>query len=563
MRTTKLFATILVAGLIASACQQDPDYVLPAIKVESEELNFAAETEQTLAFTATRDWRVQDAPEWVTVVPDKGSGSQETQRVRVSVAPNTGYNRSGEFVLTIGLDKARVAVSQPGAKGEIPVGSGTKEDPYTVTGVLRYIATLGADVESPQDVYVKGKIATVTEAFSAQYGNGTFEMLSDSGEKFTFYRGLFLGNKKWTANDTQIKVDDEVVICGKVINFKGNTPETQQNKAYIYSLNGETQGSGGGGGNTGTPSGTGTQADPYNAAAANAYIQTLADNAKSDKDIYIKGKISKIAVSKNVEQYFTAEYGNASFYISDDGQTGGNDFYCYQVLYLGNVKWQEGNTQIKVGDEVIICGKVTKYVSSYGTTPETARNEAYIYSLNGTTEAGSGGQGSGGGGGQQQSGSIFSQAFKTDGQGSFTIEDKVSFPEGVTYVWSYDNRYGMKASAYANNANFASESWLVSPAIDLSSAKNPILTFRHALNYFTSIEKAKEEATVWAKPEGGEWAKLSGVIYPESLSWTFIDSGEIDLAAYVGKKIQIGFKYVSTADKAGTWEIDSFEIKEK
>ena len=118
MRTTKLFATILVAGLIASACQQDPDYVLPAIKVESEELNFAAETEQSLAFTATRDWRVQDAPEWVTVVPDKGSGSQETQRVRVSVAPNTGYNRSGEFVLTIGLDKARVAVSQPGAKGD-------------------------------------------------------------------------------------------------------------------------------------------------------------------------------------------------------------------------------------------------------------------------------------------------------------------------------------------------------------------------------------------------------------------------------------------------------------
>ena len=118
MRTTKLFAAILVAGLIASACQQDPDYVLPAIKVESEELSFAAETEQTLAFTATRDWRVLDAPEWVTVTPDKGDGSTETQRVRVSVTPNAGYNRSGEFILTIGLDKARVAVSQPGAKGD-------------------------------------------------------------------------------------------------------------------------------------------------------------------------------------------------------------------------------------------------------------------------------------------------------------------------------------------------------------------------------------------------------------------------------------------------------------
>ena len=410
MRTTKLFATILVAGLIASACQQDPDYVLPAIKVESEELNFAAETEQTLAFTATRDWRVQDAPEWVTVVPDKGSGSQETQRVRVSVAPNTGYNRSGEFVLTIGLDKARVVVSQPGAKGEIPVGSGTKEDPYTVTGVLRYIATLGADVESPQDVYVKGKIATVTEAFSAQYGNGTFEMLSDSGEKFTFYRGLFLGNKKWTANDTQIKVDDEVVICGKVINFKGNTPETQQNKAYIYSLNGETQGSGGGGGNTGTPSGTGTQADPYNVAGAIAAVANLTwtdkDNYQTTEDVYVKGKISRIATQKNSstgateEQYFSAQFGNASFYISEDGSTTG-EFYVYRVMYLGNDKWKEGDTQIKVGDEVIICGKLMNY---QGKTPETVANKAYIYSLNGVTDSGNS-SGSGDSGSGDQSGS--------------------------------------------------------------------------------------------------------------------------------------------------------------
>lgn len=427
MRTTKLFATILVAGLIASACQQDPDYVLPAIKVESEELNFAAETEQALAFTATRDWRVQDAPEWVTVVPDKGSGSQETQRVRVSVAPNTGYNRSGEFVLTIGLDKARVTVSQPGAKGEVPVGTGTKEDPYTVAAAIASVANL-----------------------------------------------------TWTSND----------------------------------------------------------------------------DYQSTDDVYVKGKISRIA--DNGTYTGGGTYGNASFYIKDEGSD--TEFYVFRALYLGNKKFESGQTDIKVGDEVVICGKLMNY---HGNTPETVAGKAYLYSLNGTTEAGSGGQGSGGGGSQQQSGSIFSQAFKDDGQGSFTIEDKVSFPEGVTYVWSYDNRYGMKASAYANNANFASESWLVSPAIDLSSAKNPILTFRHALNYFTSIEKAKEEATVWAKPEGGEWAKLSGVIYPESLSWTFIDSGEIDLVAYVGKKIQIGFKYVSTADKAGTWEIDSFEIKEK
>ena len=406
MKTTKLIATVMVAGLLFAACKQDPDYVLPNISVDTPELVFTSPSAAALPLklTATREWTVRSKPDWITVAPaDKGPASADPQALEVHAAANASYNQEGEIIFSIGLSKVAVKVTQPGEKGEIPVGSGTKEDPYTVTGVLRYIATLGADVESPQDVYVTGVIATVTEAFSAQYGNATFtikEAGTDGSTFFTFYRGYYLGNNKWKEGDTQIKENDEVILCGKVINFKGNTPETQQNKAYVYSLNGETQGSGG---NASTPSGTGTQADPYNAAGANAFIQTLADNAKSDNDVYIKGKISRIAVSKNVEQYFTKDYGNASFYISDDGNTGGTEFYCYQVLYLGNVKWKEGDTQIKVGDEVIICGKVTKYVSSYGTTPETARNEAYILSLNGTT-AGSGGSGGNEGGGNEGGG---------------------------------------------------------------------------------------------------------------------------------------------------------------
>ena len=562
MRTTKLLATLLVAALAVVACKQDEDYVLPSITLSTPTLDFSTGTDQTIDLLATRDWQILGKPEWVQQIePDHGPGTNSLQRIRLIVNPNEGYNREDQIVFTIGLSKATLAISQPGAKGEVPVGTGTKDDPYTVKGVLRYIETLGADVESPQDVYIKGKISEITEAYSAQYGNASFKIKDDGGEVFTVYRALYLGNKKWTANDTQIKVDDEVVICGRVITFKGNTPETQQNKAYLYSLNGVTEGnggSGGGTGTTGTPSGTGTLADPYNVAAARAAVANLTwtsnDDYQTTDDVYVKGKISKIA--DNGTYTGGGTYGNASFYIKDEGSD--SEFYVFRALYLGNKKFESGQTDIKVGDEVVICGKLMNYK---GNTPETAAGKAYLYSLNGFTD---GGSSSGSGGQGSTSGtSIFSQAFKADGQGSFTIENKSELPEGVTYVWSYDDRYGMKASAYANNANFASESWLVSPAIDLTAAKQPVLTFRHALNYFTSIDKAKEEATVWAKPEGGEWAKLSGVTYPESLSWTFVDSGEIDLSTYVGKKIQIGFKYVSTAEKSGTWEIDAFAVKEK
>lgn len=274
-----------------------------------------------------------------------------------------------------------------GATGEAK-GSGTLEDPYNPAGVIAYINTLGADVESANNVYIKGKVASITEQYGTQYGNATFNIVEEGAEgtPFTVFRALYLGNKKYTSGDV-LKEGDEVVVCGKVVNYKGNTPETAQGKAFLYSLNGKSEG---GGGDTPTPTGEekgdGTLNNPFNAVAANNFASKLAADAKSDKDVYIKGKISKIA--NNGE--FGTQYGNASFYISDDGTTI-NEFYVFRTLYLGNKKYDNtSDPNIKVGDEVIICGKVTNYK---GNTPETSANESYIYSLNGKTEGGGGGGG--------------------------------------------------------------------------------------------------------------------------------------------------------------------------
>ena len=198
------------------------------------------------------------------------------------------------------------------------------------------------------------------------------------------FRTLYLGNVKYTEGELP-KKGDEVIICGKVVNYKGNTPETVANKSYIYSLNGKTESGGGDtpGTEPGKPSGNGTLESPYNATAANAFASSLAADAKSDKDIYIKGKIIDIE-EKN---QFNTQYGNCTFYISDDGTDASEKFYVFRTLYLGNVKYTDGVLP-KKGDEVIICGKVTNYK---GNTPETVANESYIYSLNGKTEADNGG----------------------------------------------------------------------------------------------------------------------------------------------------------------------------
>lgn len=257
-------------------------------------------------------------------------------------------------------------------------GSGTQADPWNPVAAANYCNTLPSGGESDKDYYIKGKISKIANngEFNAQYGNASFYISEDgtSSGEFYVFRTLYLGNKKWANGDTQIKVGDEVIICGKLTNYMGNTPETVASKSFIYSLNGKTEG----GGDTPTPTpgeakGSGTAADPWNAVAANQFVSKLAADSPTNEEYYIKGKIASIKES------FTSNYGNASFYISDDGKDE-NTFYVFRTLYLGNKKWTDGDTQIKVGDEVVICGKLVNY---RGNTPETQQNESYIFSLSG------------------------------------------------------------------------------------------------------------------------------------------------------------------------------------
>ena len=128
----------------------------------------------------------------------------------------------------------------------LPQGDGTLENPYNVAGVLAYISTLQADVESDKAVYVKGKVATnqTDEATITQHGNMSFTMIDEGNKSKTFlaWQVMGPGKKKFTST-SQIKTGDEVIVCGKVINYKGNTPETvNKGQAYVYSINGNSEG---------------------------------------------------------------------------------------------------------------------------------------------------------------------------------------------------------------------------------------------------------------------------------------------------------------------------------
>lgn len=119
-----------------------------------------------------------------------------------------------------------------------PAGNGTADDPFNVAKAIEKAKSIG-ETATTEEYYIKGKVATVKEQYSAFYGNGTFELVDEGFTAvFTAYRILYINNQKWVECDQSVNVGDELVVVGKIVNYKGFFPETAS--GYLYSLNGKT-----------------------------------------------------------------------------------------------------------------------------------------------------------------------------------------------------------------------------------------------------------------------------------------------------------------------------------
>lgn len=154
---------------------------------------------------------------------------------------------------------------------------------------------------------------------------------------------------------------------------------------------------------------------------------------------------------------------------------------------------------------------------------------------------------------------IFSETF-AESLGGFTINN-VSIDPGMgsTEVWAYNSYKYAQATSYINSVNYAAESWLISPAIDLTQVSAATLTFDYLARYFNTLS---ENVTVWVTDATNEsWEQLD-VELQECNDWNFVKSGDIDLSTYKGKSVKIGFKY-DCDEKAGTFRLKNFLIEER
>jgi len=282
--------------------------------------------------------------------------------------PNDGDFRKATITFKTTDGKKEYTAQATISQEAKPDAAGSEAKPFTVAEAIAKCKEIGSTA-SDQLYYATGIISSIKEV-STSYGNATFN-ISDNGEDvnaLTCFRANSLGGAKFAAED-EISVGDEVLICGKLMNYKNESPQFAQG-CYIVTLK------------KGNAAGSLTK--PFTPAEANAFCMALGEGNTTDDEYYVKGKI----VSISEKNQFGTQYGNGTFYISADGTDATEQFYVYRTLYLGNKKYSDESWLLpKAGDEVVICGKLTLYKDKNGNlVPETAQNSSYIYSLNGKTE---------------------------------------------------------------------------------------------------------------------------------------------------------------------------------
>ena len=248
---------------------------------------------------------------------------------------------------------------------------GTKEEPITVAKAIELINSYADGGSSPTAAIVKGKISKI-DSYNANYKSITYWISDDGGttNQVQVYSGKGLNGADFAAQ-TDLKVGQTVIVKGtlkKYVNKAGKvTPEIDQSSEILSITDGE--GGGSGSGDTGEAKGTGTEADPFNVAAAIAKCQEVGETASSEI-FYVKGIVNA--------DYTVDSYKNATFDLVD-AEGASQKFKAFRVKGVDGKALKEGY-KIPKGATVIVSGKLVNYG---GNTPETAQNSGTLISVNG------------------------------------------------------------------------------------------------------------------------------------------------------------------------------------
>lgn len=485
-------------------------------------------------------------------------------------------------------------------EGDLPglVGNGTKENPYDVASAKQK--------QDGSEAWVQGYIVGTIENYQDPSGSATF------AAPFTANNNILLAASADETNvnncmpiqlsgdlRTKLNLVDNAGNLGQVLNIKGSLvkfygfPGLKETTAAVF--NGEEIGEDGGTGETGDLA---PLLDPSNPVAE--VINTF-DDAQTDVDYVKEGYVNLAEVGGRTWRgkpfegngliqataYGSKEASVISWFVTPavnvaQMQVKKLTFDCISAYYVEGTKLEvyflekEGETlkytQLNVGtlpqqangysDPVTLSADLTsvgdkigfigfKYIGGGSATGTYQIDNLYV-----GTEAGT--EPTPGNEVVVTKDQPYAESFM-DGEGKFTIDNKNL--GSLSFVWNHGvfSEVGyMKASAFVNNQNNESESWLVSPVLDLTGLTKAELTFDQAVNHRKGANAADHMMLVATVQGQDNWQPIA-LTYPEKDSYDYMAT-TVDLSQYAGQKMQFAFKYVSTTAAAPTWQIQNVKV---
>lgn len=286
-------------------------------------------------------------------ISDDGKAANEFEAWNVNYLNNEAYN-SGDLI-GIG-DEVVVCGQLTKHNSQVETYANTNVTPV----VKGYLVSLVKSTTAPEPVSIKVSDQKTNFNVGDQFSFGGTVTLVYNDQTETVL----------TANDYTVNSDAvDMTKAGAyevTVTYNGNTEIKETYEIVVGSIKGRSAD------------------NPYTASEAIEFINNLTSTTPTDEEYYVSGIVTRLLDGGQ----FAAKYGNASFFISDNGTTAAGEFEAYRVLYLGNRKWVDGDEIIGIGDEVVVCGRLVKYVDknnnivpeTYAATGTNAYN-GYLVSL--------------------------------------------------------------------------------------------------------------------------------------------------------------------------------------
>ena len=338
-----------------------------------------------------------------------------------------------------------------------------------------------------------------------------------------------------------------------------------------------------------------------------------------DGEYYVKGIVTKI------DEIDTGQYGNATYYISDDGKhVDGQWLEVYRGYWLNAAKFTK--VEFAVGDELTICGQLM----SYKGTPETVQNTAYVVAIKKSLvsvtpaefevpkEGGDviakvvySGDGlefstdadwltvsamnrvkdttmvtihAAANAAEARTGviSLSSSKDKDSSTVTVTVNQAAGFaamplPYEETFLagkggWETVDTVPVEgvAGIWAQDNKYGMKATATKKAVGQAELVSPNIDLSAVASAVLSFEHVSrfagdifQELKLFVSKDNGEtWEEILIPAWSTGKDWNYVPSGDISLKKFAGNLIKVKFQYNSTADAYATWEIKNLKVVE-